>query len=148
MAFIDDQPLPVEIDGENCHEVEFNFTVHNYRDIVTVGYTQEHKIKCNTLETEWSIWLIFQKQDSDISCIINISRTDVKVASVTVSFRMIIYNPIHHDFMEISACPETEVASNWNFKQTAKPVVPSGNENLLNGENLSVKFCLKVAGCH
>ncbi|GBN48093.1 hypothetical protein AVEN_141545-1 [Araneus ventricosus] len=148
MAYIDDQPLPVEIDGENCHEVEFNFTLLDYHDVETVGYTKEHKIKCRTLKTEWSVWLIFQKQDPDISCIINICRTDVKETTVTASFGLTIHNPVNLEFKEIATFPETEVERNWNFKQTVRPVVPAGNAVLLDGGNLSVKFCLKVAGCH
>ncbi|GBN50359.1 hypothetical protein AVEN_125786-1 [Araneus ventricosus] len=137
MAYIDDQPLPVEIDGENCHEVEFNFTVLNYHCIETVLYSQLHKIKCRTLKTEWSVWLLFQKQDSDISCIINIGRTDVKEASVTASFGLVIHNPVNHEFKEIAAFPGTKIVSNWNptLSKTVKPVVPAGNEDLLDGEN-------------
>ncbi|KAF8795421.1 hypothetical protein HNY73_003271 [Argiope bruennichi] len=148
MAFIDDQPFPVETQGENCHEIEFNFTVNNYHDIETVGFTKDYKINCRMLETEWSVWIIFLKKDSIISCVVHTKRTDFNENPVNVSLNLVVYHPSKHEFREISNLPETEVRREWIFKQTVNPVVPPENKDLLDGDNLSVKFCLKVAGCH
>ncbi|GBO46800.1 hypothetical protein AVEN_57058-1 [Araneus ventricosus] len=149
MAFIDSQPV-VETIGENCHMVEFNFTVNNYRDISSLDFIREHRILCERFGTEWTVWILFQKTDSNepVSCIVSISRTDDEEIKVMVSLSMLLHNVSTLACSDVLDVPATKTAKDWEFQKYIDPLLQSENSAILNDGNLDVKFCLTVFDCH
>ncbi|KAF8795422.1 hypothetical protein HNY73_003272 [Argiope bruennichi] len=149
MASIDDQPI-VETIGENCHIIEFSFTVNNYRDIISLDFIKEYKILCTRFRTEWTIWILFQKfNPSDpVSSIVCISRTDDEDVKVMVNFNLVLHNVSTLECTEVLDVSTSDIEKGWDFRKNIEPLLQSETSSILNNGSLDVKFTLAVFNCH